>query len=98
MNFIQDAVKFPDRMHAVKPEPHNEIPQAASAHETFWDFISQMPESMHNPFTRRNTNADELKNNDDAVYFINEAYKPVAANKEGEDFLMLIAAGPDQTQ
>ena len=45
--FIQDAVKFPDLVHAVKPEPHNEIPQAASAHDTFWDFVSLMPESMH---------------------------------------------------
>lgn len=45
--FIQDAVKFPDLIHAVKPEPHNEIPQAGSAHNTFWDFISLMPESMH---------------------------------------------------
>src|ERR1700730_12122611 len=45
--FIQDAVKFPDLIHAVKPEPHHEIPQAASAHDTFWDFISLMPESMH---------------------------------------------------
>jgi catalase len=45
--FIQDAVKFPDLIHAVKPEPHNEIPQAASAHDTFWDFISLTPESMH---------------------------------------------------
>jgi catalase len=45
--FIQDAMKFPDLVHAVKPEPHNEIPQAASAHDTFWDFISLMPESMH---------------------------------------------------
>lgn len=45
--FIQDAIKFPDLVHAVKPEPHNEIPQAASAHDTFWDFIGQMPESMH---------------------------------------------------
>jgi catalase len=45
--FIQDAVKFPDLVHAVKPEPHNEMPQAASAHDTFWDFISLMPESMH---------------------------------------------------
>lgn len=45
--FIQDAVKFLDLVHAVKPEPHNEIPQAASAHDTFWDFISVMPESMH---------------------------------------------------
>jgi catalase len=45
--FIQDAVKFPDLIHAVKPEPHREIPQAASAHDTFWDFISLMPESMH---------------------------------------------------
>jgi catalase len=45
--FIQDAIKFPDLIHAVKPEPDNEMPQAASAHDTFWDFISLMPESMH---------------------------------------------------
>jgi catalase len=45
--FIQDAAKFPDFVHAVKPEPHNEMPQAGSAHDTFWDFISLMPESMH---------------------------------------------------
>ncbi|MBF0298041.1 MAG: catalase [Oligoflexia bacterium] len=45
--FIQDAMKFPDLVHAIKPEPHNEIPQAASAHTTFWDFISVFPESMH---------------------------------------------------
>ncbi len=45
--FIQDALKFPDLIHAVKPEPNNEMPQAASAHDTFWDFISLMPESMH---------------------------------------------------
>ena len=45
--FIQDAVKFPDLVHAIKPEPHHEIPQASSAHDTFWDFISLMPESTH---------------------------------------------------
>lgn len=45
--FIQDAMKFPDLVHAVKPEPHNGMPQAASAHDTFWDFVSLMPESMH---------------------------------------------------
>ena len=45
--FIQDAIKFPDLIHAVKPEPNNEIPQAASAHDTFWDFVSLMPESTH---------------------------------------------------
>jgi catalase len=45
--FIQDAMKFPDLVHAVKPEPNNEIPQASSAHDTFWDFISLVPESMH---------------------------------------------------
>ena len=45
--FIQDAMNFPDLVHAVKPEPHNEIPQAGSAHDTFWDFISLMPESAH---------------------------------------------------
>ncbi|BCM91664.1 catalase HPII [Abditibacteriota bacterium] len=45
--FIQDAIKFPDLIHAVKPEPNNEIPQASSAHDTFYDFISLTPESMH---------------------------------------------------
>lgn len=45
--FIQDAMKFPDLIHAVKPEPHNQMPQAASAHDTFWDFVSLMPESSH---------------------------------------------------
>jgi len=45
--FIQDAMKFPDLVHAVKPEPNNEIPQATGAHDTFWDFISLMPESTH---------------------------------------------------
>ena len=45
--FIQDAMKFPDLVHAVKPEAHNQIPQAASAHDTFWDFVSLMPESTH---------------------------------------------------
>lgn len=44
--FIQDAIKFPDLVHSVKPEPHNEVPQASAAHDTFWDFISLMPESM----------------------------------------------------
>ena len=45
--FIQDGIKFPDFVHAVKPEPHNEIPQAASAHDTFWDFVALQPESLH---------------------------------------------------
>lgn len=46
--FIQDAHKFPDFVHAVKPEPHNEIPQGQSAHDTFWDYVSLQPETMHN--------------------------------------------------
>ncbi len=45
--FIQDAIKFPDLVHAVKMEPDRGFPQAASAHDNFWDFISLMPESMH---------------------------------------------------
>ena len=45
--FIQDAMKFPDLVHALKPEPHHQMPQAASAHDTFWDFVSLMPESTH---------------------------------------------------
>jgi catalase len=45
--FIQDAMKFPDLIHAAKPEPHFAIPQAATAHDTFWDFVSLMPESTH---------------------------------------------------
>ncbi|WP_343834720.1 catalase, partial [Bacillus horti] len=45
--FIQDAMKFPDLVHAVKPEPHNEMPQAASAHDTFWDFVANNQETAH---------------------------------------------------
>ena len=45
--FIQDAIKFPDLIHAMKPEPNNGMPQATSAHDTFWDFASLMPESTH---------------------------------------------------
>ncbi|AHF83668.1 catalase [Rhizobium leguminosarum bv. trifolii WSM1689] len=45
--FIQDPIKFPDVIHSVKPEPDKEFPQAQSAHDNFWDFISLTPESMH---------------------------------------------------
>lgn len=45
--FIQDGIKFPDFVHAVKPEPDNEMPQAQSAHDTFWDFVSLQPETLH---------------------------------------------------
>ncbi|MDO9639906.1 MAG: catalase [Pseudotabrizicola sp.] len=45
--FIQDAIKFPDLVHAVKPAPDRGFPQAQSAHDNFWDFISLTPESMH---------------------------------------------------
>jgi catalase len=45
--FIQDAMKFPDLIHAAKPEPNHGMPQAATAHDTFWDFVSLMPESTH---------------------------------------------------
>ncbi len=45
--FIQDGIKFPDFIHAVKPEPDREIPQAQSAHDTFWDFVSLQPETTH---------------------------------------------------
>lgn len=46
--FIQDANKFPDFVHAVKPEPHWAIPQGQSAHDTFWDYVSLQPETLHN--------------------------------------------------
>lgn len=46
--FIQDAMKFPDLIHSVKPEPDREIPQAASAHDTFYDFVSHTTETLHN--------------------------------------------------
>ncbi|MEV3919318.1 catalase [Actinomadura coerulea] len=45
--FIQDGIKFPDFVHAVKPEPASEIPQASSAHDTLWDFVQLQPETMH---------------------------------------------------
>jgi catalase len=43
--FIQDAIKFPDLVHSIKPEPHNEMPQASAAHDTFWDFVASTPET-----------------------------------------------------
>ncbi|MFC0186792.1 catalase [Fictibacillus aquaticus] len=45
--FIQDAIKFPDLVHSFKPEPHNEMPQASTAHDTFWDFVANNTESAH---------------------------------------------------
>jgi catalase len=45
--FIQDGIKFPDLVHAVKPEADHEMPQASSAHDTFWDFVSLVPETLH---------------------------------------------------
>ncbi|MCO6430088.1 MAG: catalase [Deltaproteobacteria bacterium] len=45
--FIQDGIKFPDLVHAIKPEPHNEMPQASAAHDNFWDFASLTPEITH---------------------------------------------------
>jgi catalase len=45
--FIQDAMKFPDLVHSIKPEPHHAMPQASAAHDTFWDFATLMPESTH---------------------------------------------------
>jgi catalase len=45
--FIQDAMKFPDLIHALKPEPQHDMPQASSAHDSFWDFASLMPETSH---------------------------------------------------
>ena len=45
--YVQDAMKFPDLIHALKPEPHHEMPQASSAHDTFWDFSSLVPEVTH---------------------------------------------------
>ncbi|MFG2126332.1 catalase [Streptomyces sp. NPDC048751] len=45
--FIQDGIKFPDFVHAVKPEPHNDIPTGASAHDSLWDFVSLQPETLH---------------------------------------------------
>ncbi|KAH0559365.1 hypothetical protein GP486_004120 [Trichoglossum hirsutum] len=48
--FIQDAIRFPDLVHSVKPNPDSEIPQAATAHDTAWDFFSQQPSSLHTLF------------------------------------------------
>ncbi|KAA6473005.1 catalase [Bacillus swezeyi] len=45
--FIQDAIKFPDLVHAFKPEPHHEMPQASTAHDTFWDFVANNEETAH---------------------------------------------------
>jgi hypothetical protein len=51
--FIQDAVKFPDIIHAVKPEPHNEVPQGQTAHNNFWDFVGLQPESKFHIYLLR---------------------------------------------
>jgi catalase len=48
--FIQDAILFPDLVHAAKPSPNNEIPQAATAHDSAWDFFSQQPSTLHTLF------------------------------------------------
>jgi catalase len=48
--FIQDAIQFPDLIHAVKPSGDNEIPQAATAHDSAWDFFSQQPSALHTVF------------------------------------------------
>lgn len=48
--FIQDAILFPDLIHAVKPEPQSEIPQASTDHDTAWDFFSQQPSTLHTLF------------------------------------------------
>ncbi len=45
--FIQDAIKFPDLVHSIKPEQHNQMPQASAAHDTFWDFVATAPETTH---------------------------------------------------
>ncbi|MFP3834583.1 catalase [Chryseobacterium sp. SIMBA_028] len=89
--FIQDAIKFPDLVHALKPEPDHEIPQAASAHDTFWDFISLMPESMHmimwlmsdraipRSFSRMEgfgVHTFKLINTDNDVHFVKFHFKP----------------------
>ncbi|MEU0552457.1 catalase [Dactylosporangium sp. NPDC006015] len=55
--FIQDGIKFPDLVHALKPEPHHEMPQASSAHDTFWDFVSLQPETMHHVIWRMSDRA-----------------------------------------
>lgn len=47
--FIQESIKFPDFVHAVKPEPHNEVPQGQSAHNNFWDFAGLQPEGKVAP-------------------------------------------------
>lgn len=48
--FIQDAMQFPDFVHAVKPEPHNEVPTGQSAHNNFWDFFSLQSQTTHTVF------------------------------------------------
>lgn len=62
--FIRDAIKFPDLVHAVKAEPHNNIPSSSTGHNNFWDFISQTPESTHMltwVFSDRGTPASYVK-------------------------------------
>lgn len=89
--FIQDAIKFPDIIHAVKPEPKTEVPQGQSAHDSFWDFVGNNNESLHNVFWAMSDRAIprsyrmmegfgvhtyKLVNKDGDVYFVKFHFKP----------------------
>lgn len=89
--FIQDAIKFPDLIHSVKPEPKTEVPQGQSAHTNFWDFVANNPETIHNVFWQMSDRAIprsmrmvegfgihtyRLVNEDGVAYFVRFHFKP----------------------
>lgn len=91
--FIQDGMKFPDFVHAIKPEPMNEVPQAQSAHDTFWDYVSLQPETIQNVMVvmsdrgipRSYSNIEgfaihtyKLVNQKGEYYFVRFHWKPIA--------------------
>lgn len=91
--FIQDAIKFPDFVHAIKPEPINEVPQGQSAHDSFWDFVSLQPETIQNVMVvmsdrgipRSYSNIEgfgihtfRLVNDQDKSFFVRFHWKPIA--------------------
>lgn len=91
--FIQDAIKFPDFVHAIKPEPINEVPQGQSAHDSFWDYVSLQPETIQNVMVvmsdrgipRSYSNIEgfgihtfRFVNSKNESYFVRFHWKPVA--------------------
>ena len=81
--FIQDGIKFPDVIHAAKPHPDREIPQAQSAHDTFWDFVSLHTEAQHHTMWNMSDRGIPRVLPDDGG--LRRPHLPAASNADGGD-------------